>query len=405
MSGFDIVPRNLGREFDLARTIHKRVRLDLGERVGISQSFGASTSKQKEKESSMDYGACTLTRSRFKTGKRKRRSARGVFNSLVGQGATRIIRWQQVSPNILGAGRVCLGWSTASAGDVFERTPIHWMSLTQHNLGQSNVAKGCGTNGMHRVTFFKDSGNFAQDAIAAQDSLGDTPGSAAWRDEYRDYSPGQVSGRVYHSWTDIKLVLYGTLTVPITYNVFLVTLPENLDPQYTTTFLSPGSEINTMYRDMMRKLCGNVIAQNGNVTWPKDVRIVRKHSVTLQPLSYSDQKAENELTGNFAQTAGVHKLNWFIRHDRFRDYKWSKNSDQMVYDNNLQTCGWDVNSPLVAMTDCEWGKKLYLFITASSPTVEVGTAANTDFTDNNPAWMVRQGSYDICVRNKHVYHG
>jgi len=401
MSGYDIVPRDLTREFDLVRSIHKRVRYTPGQRVGIDQLFGASSSKQKEKEKqSMDNGACTLTRSRYRTGRRKRRSAKGVFNSLVGQGATRIIRWQQISENILGSGRVAIGWSTPSLSDTFERTPVHWMSLTQHNLGQSNLAKGCGTGGLHRLTFFNDSGVWAQDGMPSQDSTGDTTGSGSWRDEYRDYSPGQVSGRVYHSWTDIKLVLYGTLTVPITYNVFLVQMPEQLDPQSETGLVSLGTELSNMYRDFMRRLCGNVIAQNGNVTWNKDVRIVRKHSVTLQPLTYSDQKAESELAGNFAQTAAVHKLNWFVRHDRYRDYKWSKNTDQMVYDNNLQTSGWDVNSPLVAMTDCEWGKKLYLFITASSPTKEVGTATDSFFTTENPGWMVRQGSYDICVRNE-----
>lgn len=353
-----------------------------------------------------DVGACTLTRRSRRIGRRRRRNTKSVFNSLIGGGNIRIYRWQQCSPNILGPGRLSLGWSNGVGGDLnFQRHPIHFMSITQQNQGQSNYAKGCFAEGMKALFYNSTVGAYSAGYIPSQDNVGATGVSTVWRDEYRDHSLS-ASGRTYHAWTDIQMCLYGTLTVPITYHVYLMKFDQQHDPQsFSNLAFGLGSEVNNMFRDMNRHLCGNVIIGNGREDWIKDVTILKHEAITLQPLTYGDQKAENELQGNFASTAAVHKLKWFVRHDRFRDYKWAENVEDDVIDLDFTSPGWDVNSPLVSMSDCEWGKKVYLFITATSPTPENGTLNDSFFTSDNPGWNIRQGSYDICVRNKFVYFG
>jgi len=346
----------------------------------------------------MVVGATTYRRKQFKMGRRKRRSAAAVFNSMIGSSQKYVWRWQNISPNLLNPGRLPLGWNIGTSTD--EWVPIHLMSLTSFPLGNVNTAKGCDKNGIKRMYYDPLSGNFNYQASNCQASSGIDSGANTWHLETGyAHTDGRTDpeGKVYHSWTDIRLNLYGTMSVPITYSIYVIQVPEALDVMsFGGSTISVGSECANFLKDLVRPLCGNPLNMNGRIDWPKDVRILKKIVRTIQPLSYSDQAA----TKTDANTAHVEQVKCFLRHDRFRDYRWSENVGQQIVDTTLNTQGWDTSLETSVMCDVEWGKRVYLMITATSPFAEGYDAAYQNFVDAQPSWLKRQGSYDIIVRNK-----
>lgn len=345
-----------------------------------------------------NVGGTTYTRRRHRVGRRKRRSSRAVFNSFIGSGQHIVLRWQQLSDSILGPGRIPLGWCVGGGANT-EWLPIHFMSLTQ-GQGIKHEAKGCRDDGMKKIWFDSSATNsFFYNNYPSQESSGNTGAGTAWRIE-NIIGSFEAGKSIYHAWTDIRLNLYGTRCVPITYTVYVMQVPESLDPQMVSQY-SAGTEIYNMIKDMTRPLVGNPLNMNGRVDWPKDVRIMRKYNYTIQPLGYSDQ-ASIAASGSGASNGHVRQVKLFLRHDRMRDYNWSENKTETVYDNGLSTLGWDENQVPAssAMSDVETGKRLYLFITATSPMKE--STERNGFVDTDLNWAVRQGSYDILVRNKFV---
>jgi len=221
-----------------------------------------------------------------------------------------------------------------------------------------------------------------------------------WSEEMR---PGTFSSTssydIFHNWSQIKLNLYGTRSIPITYNVWLCQMDEQVDP---TSFLpnatiNLGSECNNMLRDMARPLLHNTVAENPNVTFRKNMKVLKRTRVTIEPLSYSDQAAQITLPSSGVQSTSphIHEIRWFVRHNRFRNYYWSKDTDQVIEDINYDNGGWDRYLQYSPNCDVEWGKKVFLFVTATSATPV--NIANWPNADNNSAQS--QGSLDICVRN------
>lgn len=309
-------------------------------------------------------------------------------------------RWQATSQSYLGPGRYRLAsWKT---DPITYAVPVHFMSLTNLGVshGLSHPSKGCfSAVGMCRFSM-DASGNFGWAPLACQDNAGGYS-DATWKTE-QDELPGDVTSarRIYHDWTDIRLNLYGTFSVPITYTVYVMQMKEQLDPfQYGS---GPpyfphgfGGECANMLKDMTRSLLCNSVNTNGRIDWYKDVRILRKERVTLQPLAYSDQVAE--LSGeNVAHTPNIHELRMFIKHNRYRDYKWSENSSDTTYAVDLNVNQWDVNQPTANMCDVEWGKRVFLFITASCPQV----GAQSEILEATSGTARTEGSYDVNIRNK-----
>jgi len=347
-------------------------------------------------------GSMTISRRRYKVGRSKRRSARQLFNAVVGTGSKLVVRWQQISPSLLAPGRLSLGWQFG-ADPTTEWMPIHFMSISQCPVGLDNGALGCLTTGIKKVYMNTTSGNwFTNDLLGSQNSAGDTVAGQQWQLETADGGASslgavQPAKKVFHSWTDIRFQLYGCTAVPITYTVYVMQMKEQVDPQQSNSH-AQGTETANLFKDMVRPLCGNPLNMNGRIDWPKDVRIVKKLVRTIQPLNYSDQSAAtvNPLT----KTSHVEQVRLFMRHDRYRDYNWHQTAATTTPDNNLVTQGWDVNNVSRFLTDCEWGKKLYLFITATSPRREAFNVDNQYFADSDLNWTQCQGSYDILVRNK-----
>lgn len=374
--------------------------------IGLYNQYRSSrtnTTRRRKRRSDMDnIGATTYSRRRHRIGRRRRRSSRAVFNSLIGGGDHIVYRWQQLSSNILGPGRIPLGWSVG--GNEFnEWLPFNFMSLTQ-NLGTPHSAKGCWDSGMKKIWYESSGSNnyFNVVSYPPQDHTGAT--ASGYNNWFIEQSVGtSESGRkIYHSWTDVRLNLYGTLGVPITYNVYVMQFPMALDPQMSGLSWTQGTELYNMVKDMTRPLLGNPLNMNGRTDWPKDVRMLRKYSYTIQPLGYSDQAAIPS-TGTGIYTGHVKQVKLFLRHDRVRDYNWSENSTDTDYDKTLSNLGWDVNAVDYSthMSDVEHGKRIYLVITATSPIKE--TTQRASFVDTDYSWGSRQGSYDICVRNKFVF--
>lgn len=380
------------------------IRFGIGAATLASNYLRYSTSKtqQKRKRTKQVYtmdGSTTLRRERRRIGRKRRRTAGTVFREVL-HGKTKVVfRWQNISDSILGPGRVAIQWSDKDTTD-FDRMPIHFMSVSQFPWGTPNGAKGCRTDGMKRYEYSPLTGTWVYFMLNSQDNLGTNGGTSEW---YKESATNADSLKnVFHAWTQINLNLYGTRCVPITYTVYLMSMPEQIDPQSVNPGLpgaTLGSELNNMLKDIARPICGNVLSMNGRQDWQKDVKVVRKFVRTIQPLPFSDQTA---VGSSLSKTAHVQQLKVFLRHDRSRNYKWSQNLDDTTMATNLSLPGWDEETVSDPMSDCEWGKKLYLFITATSPRVMAAENGDADFLENDAFGTFitdTQGSYDICVRS------
>jgi hypothetical protein len=342
-------------------------------------------------------GGATVSRQYRRTGRKRRHTAKSVQRDIVRSGSNFVYRWQQTTPTYLGPGRLALGWTNETP--FIQRVPIHFMSLSHFPLGTVYNPKGCFNHGLSRISYDQATSNYRWTKIPSQMFDGGTDATGVWQAERNDGGITTLKGSVLHKWTDLKINLYGSYAIPIRYQVFLCTMDEQVDAyQYSENVpFVLGTETNNMYKDISKNLLYSSIGSNGHVHWPKNVRIIKKCNVLVQPLTYSDQKAEQDMIdfGN-GVAPHIHELRWFINHDRYRDYRWSENETQVNETFNLNTPGWDVSRPTTNMCDVEWGKRLFLYITATSPLPETQTVVS-DY--QSIAETRFQGSYDICVRN------
>lgn len=341
----------------------------------------------------------TTARQRRRIGRRIRRSDKIATSGY----KYHIQRWQASSPSYLGPGLYKIGTFQDSPG--YTILPIHFMSLTNVGiLGNANSAKGCFNDIGMNYFFRNDSTNeFSYASLVSQTNNGALAGTQ-WRVEQSEvYGELGFARRVFHDWTDIRLNLYGTFSVPITYTVYVMTMKEQLDPnQFPPLGTIPQHvELGNMVKDITRQCTGNSVASNGRTDWPRDVRILKKQVVTLQPLNYSDQAAQVLDLGSAlpSHTPNVHELRLFVSHRRFRDYKWSENNVDDTTNNVLDSNGWDINAPQNLMCDVEWGKRVFLFVTATCPQVSPYVPGPDQLLANADSARV-MGSYDINVRNK-----
>lgn len=380
---------------------------DIGDTVntpkyGQSSTFSVDT---RQKNKNMAGGAITVSRVRRRTGRVKRRSAKQVFKSVIGTGDEVIYRWQQTSRTYMGPGQLFLGSKIRTPE--WRWVPIHFMSLTMHDKGDTNVAKGCFNSCMNRVAYNAANGQFSwENNLVSQQFDGTNAGNTRYQYEVDNTAVGvgqQWSRRIFHKYTDMKINLYGTYTVPIHYTIYLCTMKEQVDPlqflPYGSGAIDEGTECANMLKDWTRKLMHNSVATNNKPTWPSDVKIIKSYKTTIQPLSYGDQNDRTLLPAGYSSTPHVRELRWFIRHDRFRDYKWSRNADKTNESRDFNAPGWDYVAQGTTMCDVEWGKRLYVVIMASSP--EIASTADSPYMTTVDA--ITQGSYDICVRNSFMY--
>jgi len=371
--------------------------------TAYSRYRNQSTSTRRQNNPSSN-GAMFVSRVSRRTGRRKRRSANEVFRRLQQSGSNVVWRYQQTSREYLGPGQLFLG--TSLVDGFFDRVPIHIWSLTNSPNLLGNIAKGANPDvAMYRLMYQKNLGDFQLSAdVPSQTNLGTNDPNLRWLAECSPEAVPLTNGMVYHKWTHIKLNLYGTYTVPIHYTIMLCTMPESLDPlSFLTTSaggsIAEGSECANMFKDMVTDQVHNNFGVNSTKsTWRRDMRIIKQYKCTIQPLPYSDQQAEAALPVAYSKAAHIKELNWFIRHDRYRDYKWSRLKEEVTEHRNLDLPGWDVVAPYSAMCDVEWGKRVFLIVRASCP-----IRALTDQIFMTPELATTNGSYDVSIRNSFTY--
>nr|QGF19370.1 hypothetical protein [Antarctic circular DNA molecule] len=350
-------------------------------------------------------GAMHVSRTRRRTGRLKRRSANKVFRILQRQGDEIIYRWQQTSREYIGPGRIFIGLGSMDANQ--DRLPIHFMSLT-NGYGDTNIAKGCNSDiSLCRMIYNRTTGAFQYNGdVASATYLGADAADYRWQRETMETGIGLSDPKsVFHKYTDLKINLYGTLSVPIHYNVMLCTMKEQVDPlsfspAYAGGSMAEGSEAANMFKDWLTNLTHNTFGKNsGKSTWRQDVHIIKQFNCTIQPLAYSDQAAEATLGASFSTAANIKELHWFITHDRYRDYRWTRDAATTLEHRDLSLPGWDQINPTPLLCDVEWGKRVYLVIQASTPRRE-----GVDPIFMSDALSNFNGSYDLFVRNSFVYH-
>lgn len=363
-----------------------------------SRSRTRTITRRRKKSFTMNQGTF-VSHARLRTGRKRQRTANKCFRSLVSNGDTVITRWQQTSATYLGPGKVFIGWGLIDAN--LDRLPIHFISLTSNPKFLDSPAKGCFKgNSMCRVYYNKTTGDYAWASdVFSQDYTGATAATASWQYERDDSGLGgsPLANRCFHKWTDIRLNLYGTYSVPINYEVLVCTMTEENDPlQFLQGVAIPeGASCNNMFKDMTRELLNDTVSVNtSRQQWRKNMRIIKSFKCTIQPLSQSDQ-VDVPNAAVTSKAPHIKEIKWFIRHDRFRDYKWSRLGTQTTEDRDFTNGGWDYSAPTQPLADVEWGARVFLIIKASCPTrlasdplyCEPSTLANVN------------GSYDLSIRN------
>lgn len=349
---------------------------------------------------------------------KKRRRQYVTMSDLLCQMERARYRWQLCSNTLTGPGRIPLSYGSYGVTDVdFHTLPIHFMSLSQVPLIQiqnENPNKGSFRHGLYRVVRNAIDGRIGTMHYWSNGPNGvnsyDTNGY--WQPEVPIPSP-VLNNPVYHKWSQVKLNLYGAKHIPITYTITLVKCPKQFDPLKTApsgpvdaqTAPNPThgrfDEFSRWVEDVSRTLLCNPINEPGTKKeYKENVKIVKQYSTTIQPMSYTNAAAEGQAP---VKVGNVREFNMFVRHDRWRDYSWAEQQENIVEDVNWQDLGWDQREGIDRQyTDEKWGKRLYMFITCTTGAITDGPHNNV--RSNEPYQMEDIpndfGTYDIIVRNE-----
>jgi len=377
-------------------------------------------------------GATSVRRSRRRIGKTKRRSTAQVFQAVLGAGVPSVSRWQLASANYIGAGRIPIEFRQADGYLCY--APIHFMPITgvygtyaNTTVHADDQLHGIYNIGMSRLIYDNVTQQMYYQPLMSNTKTGyngvDTTGK--WQVEQNSFGLDNTdnhNNKQFHKYTDVKMNLYGALNIPVTYTVMLVQFKnQDYNPNIVaptrdvadiSNVIDPGTDLNNMFKDMLRPLIGQNMNTNGYVDWRRsgNVRIIKQERIKIDPLAYTEAAAEASTTA--CNTGNIHELRWFIRHDRYRHYQWAETENNTVADININDGGWDVHKRSIPLGDVDWDKRVYLLVTSSVP--ELGNSdngytnasiSNNGGTINSPTtagadkWF---GSYDICVRNAFI---
>lgn len=351
-------------------------------------------------------GATSVSRRRVRVGRSKKWNVKKAKINFLASGRENILRFQNVSQTYLGPGKVFIGWSKGADANV-EQFPLHLMSLSHCGpFGASDIQNGCWDHVGRRYWYNNTTQSMFGPVLSCQNQFGNLKSDSNWDQERIDIPAGLVfpsGGKMYHKYSNIRLNLYGTLEVPITYRVMVCQIVKDFDPfVYANGEDIPnGANANDMLRDLARTCLYENTGSNGMPAWKKHVRIIKQVVETINPPPKTDAAAYNA-----DQTAAtIRSLDWLIRHDRFRNYKWDKSNATRQHDADFKNGGWDMAVTSNNLCEVDWGQRVYLLITASSPQ----PANPGDFSDPDgqqfatAATQKYQGSYDIVIRNAFRY--
>lgn len=361
-------------------------------------------------------------RSKMTIGGTRKRTANDLFKAEVGSMEELVWRWQACSASLLGPGRLPIGFGTDNASfPNINCLPFHMMSLTNNPGLPENASFGCSKAGMFRYYFDKSSGNMGYSFLKSQQADGAvTQPFPGWWTLEKGLAQNHT-GQIFHKYTDIRINLYGSTLYPLKYKVMLVTkLPLEMSPLDRGVMANPitipgndftllnNTPLSQFILDHVRPLVTNpIIGSNSDEDYKGKFRVVSQKTYHIPCLTYGNAAAE---AGNSAvNSTNVHNVNMFVRHDRYRDYKWHQLSTDVVRTNNPGGVGFDVIDTAVndagdTLCDVDREERLYLVISCDTGAL----INNSDYLPTGPfcgpdgdtigAHQV-SGSYDIVVRN------
>jgi len=362
-----------------------------------------------------------FTRSKLTVGGTRKRSANDLFKAQIGGMDEIIYRWQSVSASLLGPGRVPIGFGYDSgAFPTVNCLPFHCMSLTNNPGLPFNLSLGCNDQGMFRYFYDKSSGNMGYSYLHSQDATGAVKVDSLWSTEK---GLAQLNtGQIFHKFTEIRLNLYGSTLYPLKYKVMLVTdMPVEMQPTQrgfmSSPITVPGDDFtllnntpwNQFILDQCRPLVTNpIVGGNSDEDYKGKYKIVSQKTYNIPCMTYGDALAQ-VTDASVVNSVNVHNVNMFIRHDRFRDYKWHQLSTDIVRTNNPGGVGFDrtdvaENNAGDTVCDVDHTQRLFLIITCNAGRLENGVAYTPTGPFGGPIAdtanpSATSGSYDIVVRN------
>lgn len=373
-----------------------------------------------------------FSRSTARLGRVKKRTASQMFKAEIGAMDEQVWRWQRVSDNLLGPGAtgISFGQNPAQADPDAAGTfvlPFHVMSLT-HNPSFGEIPLlGMVKCGMNRFVIRKPmvpietfQGHLGLQRLIPQMETGNYSSLPGWQIE-KGVSSG-ANSQVFHKWTDIRLNLYGSRLYPLDYTITVVTgLPVEMQflehhPVSETVNSAPGpgdfpisdvGPLQQMIVDKVRKFITNpIVGSNTEKHYKGKYKTLYSKKVHVPCLSYGDGAAEASSTIN---ATNVRSETIFLRHDRYRNYKWYTNAAYIEENDNVDGVGWTQTDngavgSIDGYCDVDREKRVFLILTCSCPTPildATNNVAGPEFSAEVPQDAARlyDGSYDIVVRN------
>jgi len=378
-----------------------------------------------------------FTRSRAKIGRTRKRTANDLWKAQLAVMDERIYRWQRCSPSLLGPGAtpISMGQDTAlnvdpDAGPTVV-VPFHWTSLTVFPHYQGNQSLGCIPTGMTRMVYRRPpdalQGRFGIQHLASQANTGTFKNNGFWEMEKGaddDSNQQHAINSVFHKYTDIKLNLYGAMRYPMEYTAMVVTgMPVEMSltdkvPVSTTVATSPSTAdfpiadntpLNEFLMDNLKGLLTNpIIGSSTNQHYDGKLKVLFKKKYKVPCLTYGDAiNLANAASG--IDSTNVKTVNIFLRHDRFRNYKWHTVPGDVVDNDAIDSTGWDHlninnNENEGSYCDVDREERVFFILMCNSPNAFDGTVQNVSAPTFNPEVVQTTafnttGSYDIVVRN------
>lgn len=361
-------------------------------------------------------GGVKFSKEEHVVGKKRRRTYAKLSDILAQMYRCRY-RWQLCSNTLTGPGRIPIGYGGWTGTDLVHHSlPIHFMSLSQNpqiRLDNVNSNKGSYRHGLYRV--IRNAGTGELGALFFQSNSSDGVNSYDTNGHWQPEMPLVDSNphTYFHKWSEVKMNLYGAKHIPITYTISLVKCPKEYDPLQVqpsppvdpvtapVTNHNQFNEFSRWVEDVIRTLVCNPLNEPGTKKEYKDnIKVVRQFSTTIQPMSYTNAAAEGDAP---VKVGNVREFKMFVRHDRWRDYIWAEQDENVVQDLSWQDLGWDrYQQPMDNYTDEKWGQRMYMFITCTTGAI-TDLVAN-DCRSNRPVQLADIpndfGSYDLIVRNE-----
>jgi len=350
-------------------------------------------------------GFNTYNRTRSSSGRRVPYKAR-LSRILRSEVQPFILRYSAVSPYSGTGGYHCLrnyvhtgGGDNSGSYDL----PIHMYNLSAIVNQTNGTALRCGTVG-HSVRLVPNVVD--EPAVDFRDlrgskENGDNFGINNYNIETTTHAgtfqqpwPGR---RGYHSWSDIRLVLYGMLTTPTKFTVQLVKFTEAYYvPVIERTFgedafesaIKQGSDLHNFYADMAKPYVSNPILSQRNRSIASKIIVLKSKDYILQPRSTisSDTDTPTSL-----------EVKWFHRMNRTVSFDWNVDNTPLSTA-DIQDDAFRPENDASWEGDADFTSRIFLVIKAQA----LSTSGSTNIIDSSTFSNTTEPSYDIFIRNK--YH-